>query len=149
MGPDREWQILRSHEKGGARRMCDVVVSHPVYAGRYLPRMINLPSRFEPPSYRRGYFNILKFHPKRAVYQNLRHKLHVATLPPFLASPADILHAPRCRDSVWCSGRHARFALALSFGDVGKLTIDFWSMPNCLATKYHGIFRQNWAKQLN
>lgn len=45
---------------------------------------------------RRGYFNILKFHPKRVVYQNLRHKLlAVATPPPSPPSrfaPADILH---------------------------------------------------------
>lgn len=32
-------------------------------------------------AYRRGYFNILKFHPKRALYQNLRHKLRAATRP--------------------------------------------------------------------
>lgn len=52
-----------------------------LYTQRYLPRMINLPSRFEPLSYRRSYFNILKFYPKCAVYQNFYHKLPARLFP--------------------------------------------------------------------
>jgi len=95
-GSDRERRISRSQE----RRVFRAVVSHPVYTRAGISRrMINLPSRFEPPSYRHGYFNILKFHPKRAVYQNLCHKLRPATPPIPLANPPDILHPLRCRDS--------------------------------------------------
>lgn len=87
-------------ESRGRERVSRCCVAHPVYTQVGISRrMINLPSRFEPPSYRHGYFNILKFHPKRAVYQNLRHKLHAATPPIPLANPPDILHPPRCRDS--------------------------------------------------
>lgn len=52
-----------------------------LYTRRYLPRMINLPSRFKPLSYRRSYFNILKFYPKCAVYQNFYHKLPTRLFP--------------------------------------------------------------------
>lgn len=111
--PDRERRIPRSREGR--------VVSHPVYNRAGISRrMINLPSRFEPPSYRRGYFNILKFHPKRAVYQNLRHKLRAAIPPTPLANPPDILHPPA--EIARCPGlRRTRFTLALSFSDVEKI----------------------------
>lgn len=94
-GPDRE-----QRNPAVAGETCHAVVSHPVYTRAGISRrMINLPSRFEPPSYRHGYFNILKFHPKRAVYQNLRHKLRAAIPPTPLANPPDILYPLRCRDS--------------------------------------------------
>lgn len=132
---DRERRNPRSRE-----RRINTVVSHPVYIRAGISRrMINLPSRFELPSYRHGYFNILKFHPKRAVYQNLRHKLRAATPPTPLANPLDILHPLRCRDSPM--PRTARFALALSFGDVEEINDRCLITELIQAMKCHGTFR--------
>lgn len=106
-----------------ARETCHAVVSHPVYTRSGISRrMINLPSRFEPPSYRHGYFNILKFHPKRAVYQNLRHKLRAATPPTPLALTLLTFCIPLGAEIARCPKlRRARFALALSFGNVEEI----------------------------
>lgn len=96
----RRSRIESRESRGRERDVSRCCVAHPIYTQVGISRrMINLPSRFEPPSYRHGYFNILKFHPKRAVYQNLHHKLRAATPPIPLANPPDILHPPRCRDS--------------------------------------------------
>lgn len=71
----------------------------------------------------RGYFNILKFHPKRAVYQNLRHKLR-RRYPTSLSFPSSACWISPSWHSACPAMQIARypravdnraFALALSF----------------------------------